>query len=74
MGYSTQSIPFFVDTITIQPHTATHAKHLNRKVSIKSFSRGAPCYLEQVCESRGGSAGDYIVRLQNGDFMQGPEV
>lgn len=68
MGISTQSIPFFSDEIIIVPHTASLAKHIGVPVSIRGFSKGRPCSLEQVQET-----GEYIVRLQNGDFMHGPE-
>lgn len=75
MGFSTISIPFFVDTITIQPHTVglkpmwLARQYLEREVSIQEFADGSPCSLEQVQET-----GEYIVRLPNGDFMQGSEV
>lgn len=69
MGYSTQSIPFFTLDITLRPHTATNAKWLNRKVSLQSFCKGQPMYLEQIQET-----GEYIARLQDGTFMQGPSI
>ena len=69
MGYSIKSIPFFTDDITLWPHTATSACYLGHAVSIAQFSGGMPCSLEQVEET-----GEYVVRLQNGDFIHGPEV
>lgn len=68
MGYSIKSIPFFTDTITIRPHTATNAGHIGRLISVRQFSNGCPCSLEQVEET-----GEYIVRRKGGDFIQGPE-
>jgi hypothetical protein len=81
MGYSIKSIPFFTDEITIIPHTVRYtgsitpgasrlmeSQFLGREVSIREFCAGEPCALEQVEET-----GEYIVRLKNGDFIQGPE-
>lgn len=68
MGYSLTSVPFFTDDIAIKPHTATNGKWLGRKVTIKRFTRGAPCSLERIEET-----GEYIVRIQGGEFMQGPK-
>jgi len=79
MGYSTQSIPFFDEKITIRPHSATQAKWLNKKVSIAQFSKGKNrVRLEQVQET-----GEYIVFAgqvsdscynKDWEFMQGPGV
>jgi len=69
MGYSTINIPFFTDDITIKPHTATHAKWLNQKVSVKRFSKGERVGLEQIVENK-----EYIIRNMHGEFIQGPEV
>ena len=69
MGYSVKSIPFFTDEIVLRPHTATYAGFLGRDVSIREFSEGRPCSLEQIEET-----GEYIVRLKHGSFIQGPEV
>tara|TARA_R110000751_G_scaffold297166_1_gene406632 strand:- start:535 stop:744 length:210 start_codon:yes stop_codon:yes gene_type:complete len=69
MGYSTQTIPFFSDTIKIKPHTATHGKHLDRAISIKQFTKGAACSLEQRTDNK-----EYFVRLMDGTFIEGPEA
>lgn len=69
MGYSTQSIPFFSDEIAIVPHTASKAEHLGRKVSIRQFSAGQRCSLEQRDDN-----GEYFVRLEDGTFIEGPEA
>lgn len=77
MGHSVKSIPFFVDTITIRPHSATDGKWLDKKVSIRQFAKGKNrVNLEQVEET-----GEYIVRAGNvtayqrdWEFIQGPEV
>ena len=74
MGMTTKSISFFSDEITIIPHS--FSKYMNkidgqfigREVSIREFSQGQPCSLEQVQET-----GEYIVRLRDGSFMHGPE-
>ena|SRR3990167_699938 len=72
-GSSTKSIAFFSDAITIIPHSASSPwfpafQWLDHEVSIREFANGEPCTLEQVEET-----GDYIVRLADGSFMQGPE-
>ena len=74
MGKSYTSVPFFVDTIIIQPHSARttprgYARvYLDREVSIREFSDNGPCSLKQA------DNGDYLVTLPNGDFIEGPEI
>lgn len=67
-------IPFFVDEITIWPHSARTTPrqyasvYLEREVSIKEFTDGLSCSLQRA------DNGDYLVTLANGDFIEGPEV
>jgi len=68
MGYSTISVPFFTEDITIQPHTATCGSYLGRPVTIGEFAQGRPCSLQRVMET-----GEYIVTA-GGSFIQGPEI
>jgi len=68
-----QSIPFFSDDIAIRPHTATNARDLNRRVTIRQFTGGKACGLYQL------DNGDLMVRMyQPGEsmptFIEGPEV
>ncbi len=69
MGYSLTMVPFFTDDITIRPHTATNAKYIDHKVSIRTFSKGKPCSL-----SRRDDNGEYVVETAGGEFMEGPEI
>lgn len=69
MGMSTKNIMFFSDEIIIIPHTATKARHIGRRVSLRQFSRGKPISLEQVLET-----GEYIATNLAGEFIHGPEV
>ena len=47
MGYGLTMVPFFTDDITIEPHTATHAKHIGHRVSIAQFAKGRPVSLSK---------------------------
>jgi len=72
MGMTLTPIRFFSDEITIKPHTATHARFLDRRVSIREFANGRPCSLDRCDEN-----GEYVVyvRTRMGrEFMEGPEV
>lgn len=75
MGHITKSIAFFVDTITLMPHSARSttgypaSQYLDREVSIREFSQGLPCSLSQNEDT-----GEYTVTLANGDFIEGPEI
>ena len=69
MGQTLESIPFFVDSITIEPHTATKAKHIGRVVSIRQFANNKPVSLRRILET-----GELIAQTCNGDFIEGPEV
>ena len=69
-----RSIPFFVDTITIRPHTATKAGHIGRRVSVRQFANGRPCRLLQNEETN-----EYLISIGDGgcpgyQFIEGPEV
>lgn len=74
MGTSTRSIPFFVDDITIIPHTISHdafvwaQQYLGREVSIREFCGGQSCSLKEEIET-----GEYIITRADGAFMQGIE-
>lgn len=74
MGHTTKSIPFFNQDIIIKPHTASHGigVELDQKISIGKFAGSQRCSLEQIEDGR--SAGEYIVRRQDGAFIQGKEV
>ena len=62
-------ISFFMDNITINPHTASRAKHLCVPVSIAEFAAGEPVTL-----MREDSTGEYVVRNpRTGEFMEGLE-
>lgn len=61
-------IPFFDENITIDVHTATHAKHIKR-MSIKSFTNNST---ENVSLYQNGD--ELYARKQNGDFIEGKEV
>jgi hypothetical protein len=69
MGTSLKPVLFFSDEITIEPHTATHAKHLGRAISIRQFVGEQRARLEQVEET-----GDYLVTRADGAFIQGKET
>lgn len=73
MGYSLKSVPFFSEDITIWPHTACDYRrgpdYLGKLVSIREFSNGATCSLDEVEET-----GELIVRRSDGHWIQGPEV
>lgn len=68
MGKTLISIPFFVDTITIVPHSASKAEHLDRPISIQEFSQGQPVSLYEI-----EGTNEWIVKLQDGTFIEGPE-
>lgn len=67
MGMTLQPIPFFVDTITIVPHTASDAAHLCRPVSIAEFAQGGPVSLAEL------SGGELRASTPSGRFIEGPE-
>ena len=69
MGYSTVSIPFFNQDIAIKPHTATSGKYIGCKITIGQFCGKQRGSLEQIQET-----GEYIVRRQDGEVIEGPEV
>lgn len=41
------AIPFFVDTIAIRPHSATEARHVGRRVTVREFAGEEPVSLWQ---------------------------
>jgi len=65
-------IPFFLDTITLLPHTATAAHHIGRPVSIREFANGEPVGLYLL------ENGEYLVQSKAhlvgpGRFIEGKE-
>lgn len=62
-----QPIPFFSDDIEILPHSATHKKHIGKRVSIRDMAGGRPVSLYEL------ENGDLLVRVE-GDFIEGPEA
>lgn len=68
MGTTMTPVAFFSEDITLIPHTATKAGHIDRPVSIKEFAAGRPVSLYTVEET-----GDYLVRTIGNEFMEGPE-
>jgi hypothetical protein len=69
MGTSLKPILFFSDTITIEPHTATYAKHVGTPISIRQFAGEQRVRLEQVEETQ-----EYVVTRADGAFIQGAEA
>ena len=64
-------IPFYLDTIEIVPDEATHAKHLDRVISLYEFTKGEPCSLYEL------ENGELLARkgrYPNIEFIQGREV
>jgi len=67
-------INFFVDTITLDVHTATKKEHVGRKVSIAEFANGNPVSLYKLED------GELFAVVNNkrlpgpNRFIQGPEV
>jgi hypothetical protein len=61
-------IPFFDENITIDVHTATHAKHIKR-MSIKEFPNNST---ERV--SLYQNLDELYARKENGDFIEGKEI
>ena len=73
MGYSTKSVMFFDDSITIDVESATLAKYVGRKVSISKFANGRPVSVETI--EGGARNGEMIVRAgkyPDIDFIEGP--
>lgn len=68
----TYTIPTFFDAdITIVPHSATHARHLGREVTIEQFAQGRPVKL-LICDETGeltAQCGQY----PDIEFIEGPE-
>lgn len=62
-----QSIPFFSDKIKIAVHTATHAEHLNRSVSIAEFAGPLRVGLYEL------ENGELLLKRMDGAFIEGPE-
>jgi len=73
MGKSLTPIMFFDEEITIIPHTATSAKFLDRKVSVREFAAGEPCGLLKV-----EGTDEYVFTKGTGslvaEFVEGPEA
>lgn len=73
MSKTYRSIMFFSDEIAIKPHTATEAQHLNKKLSVRTFSAGKPMRLMEELET-----GDLVFEQQipggGMRFAVGPEV
>ena len=69
MSITLKAIPFFSDDIVIIPHTATNAKHIGRKVTIKKFAKNKPVSLSRILEN-----GEYLVETIGGEFIQGEEA
>lgn len=66
-----KKIPFYVDTITIIPDTATKAENMSRAISLREFANGEPCSLYEL------ETGELIAQkgaYPNIDFIQGYEV
>jgi hypothetical protein len=78
MSTTLKPIAFFSDEIEIEPHSATHADHVGRRVSIREFAKGRPCSLSEVVETGELRA---VICSQHGngrfsstgEFMEGPE-
>lgn len=68
MGKILTSVPFFSDEIRIKAHSATHAVHVERPVSIREFADNQRVGLEQV------DNGDYVCSRADGAFIEGPEA
>lgn len=62
-----QAIPFFLDTIALQTHSATRAEDVGRRVTVREFADGAPCSLYQLHN------GDLYCATIDGRFIEGPE-
>ena len=65
-------IPFFTDTITIVPHTASDASRIGRPITIREFVGERRCGLFQL------ETGDLLCRVVDGSpgygpFIEGPE-
>lgn len=74
MGKTLTPIMFFSDEITIVPHTATHAKFIDRKVSVAEFAAGSLCKLLKV-----EGTDEYVftkgtLGTPSGEFVEGPEA
>ena len=68
MGKVFKVIPFFVDGITIVPHTCSKLEHFGKPLSVKEFSDNMPISMSQDIDT-----GDYMFKRYDGTFAVGPE-
>ncbi len=61
-------VPFFSDRITLIPHTATHAHHIGRELTVQAFADDSGVSLYKLIN------GDLLARLPSGTFIEGPEA
>jgi len=77
MGKSLTPVSFFSDQFSIEPHTATQANHIGRKVKLSTFGKGKD---KGVSLSKIDETGEYFAQVVNirtgarGDFIEGPMV
>lgn len=62
-----KAIPFFLDTIAIVPHTATHGPWLDKPITVAEFAHGRPVSLYEHED------GELECRRKDGAFIRGPE-
>lgn len=65
-----KAVPYFSDDIKIIAHTATHAEHIGKPVSVREFANGQPVSLYTMHN------GDLMLIRNDAQrtFIEGPET
>lgn len=70
MGHSLTPINFCDDRLAIRPHTASSAKYIDKRITLRKFAGNRECSV-----SKRDDNGEFIFSLPNRlEFVEGPVV